>query len=68
MDVQKKKSWRVERRDWCHSIGLDSLFQKTLMFTPKMKPLSQEMYLKILRLSSGLKISGAVEKLLFTCL
>jgi hypothetical protein len=27
-----KKSWRVKRR---HSIGLDSLFQKTPMFTPK---------------------------------
>jgi hypothetical protein len=30
--ADQKKSWRVERR---HSIGLDSLFQKTPMFTPK---------------------------------
>jgi hypothetical protein len=34
----------------------------------KNEPLSQEMPLKILRLSSGLKMSGAVEKLLFTYL
>jgi hypothetical protein len=35
IDVQKKKSWRVERRPWRHLIGHDSLFQKTPMFTPK---------------------------------
>jgi hypothetical protein len=34
----------------------------------KSKPLSQEMHLKILHFSSGLKLSGAVEKLLFTYL
>jgi hypothetical protein len=39
------------------------------MFTPKKnEPLSQEMHLKILRFGSGLKMSGAVEKLLFTYL
>ncbi len=32
---RQKKSWRVERRHWRHSIGLDSLSQKTPMFTPK---------------------------------
>jgi hypothetical protein len=41
-------------------------------FHPKKKrkkePLSQEIHLKILHFSSGLKISGAVEKLLFTYL
>ncbi len=31
------------------------------MFTPKNEPLSKEMHLKILHLSSGLKMSGAVE-------
>ncbi len=31
----KEKSWRVERRHWRHSIGLDSLFQKTPMFILK---------------------------------
>ncbi len=30
-----KKSWRVKRRHWCHLISLDSLFQKTPMFTSK---------------------------------
>jgi hypothetical protein len=35
---------------------------------PKNEPLSQEMHLKILHLSSGLKLSVAVEKLLFTYL
>jgi hypothetical protein len=50
-------------------MGLDSLFQNTLMLTSqKNKPLSQEMHLKILHLSSGLKILGVVEKLLFTYL
>jgi hypothetical protein len=34
----------------------------------KSEPLSQEMHLKILHFSSGLKTSGAVEKLLFTYL
>jgi hypothetical protein len=32
---KKKKSWRVERRHWRHSIGLGFLFQITPMFTPK---------------------------------
>jgi hypothetical protein len=31
--ADKKKSRRVERRHWRHLIGLDSLFQKTPMFT-----------------------------------
>jgi hypothetical protein len=30
----KKKRWRVERRNWRHSIGLDSVFQKTPTSTP----------------------------------
>jgi hypothetical protein len=30
-----KKRWRVERRHWHHSIGFDSLFQKTQISTPK---------------------------------
>jgi hypothetical protein len=70
IDVQAKRigSWRVERWHWRHSIGLDSLFQKTPIFTPKNEQLSQEMHLKILHFSIGLKISGAVEKLLFTYL
>jgi hypothetical protein len=38
------------------------------MFTLKNEPLSQEIRLKVLHLSSGLKMSGAVEKLLFTYL
>jgi septal ring factor EnvC (AmiA/AmiB activator) len=33
--ADEKKSWRVERRRWRHSISLDSLFQKTPMFTPQ---------------------------------
>jgi hypothetical protein len=33
--ADEKKNWRVKRRHRWHSIGLDSLFQKTLMFTPK---------------------------------
>ncbi len=32
---RRKKSWRVKRRQWCHLIGLDSLFKKTPMFTPE---------------------------------
>ncbi len=65
----RQKSRRVERRHWRHLIGLDSLFQKTPMSTPKNEPpLSQEMHLKILHFSSGLKMSGTVEKLLFTYL
>jgi hypothetical protein len=36
------------------------------MFTFKNEPLSQEIHLKILHLSSGLKMSRVVEKLLFT--
>jgi hypothetical protein len=32
---RQKISSRVKRRHWRHSIGLDSLFQKTPMFTPK---------------------------------
>ncbi len=39
------------------------------MFTPqKNEPLSQEMHLKVLHFSSGLKMSEAEEKLLFTYL
>ncbi len=63
--MTKKKSWRVKRRHWRHSISLDSLFQKTSTYTRKNEPLSQEMHLKILHLRSGLKMSGVVEKLLF---
>jgi hypothetical protein len=36
------------------------------MFTPKDEPLGQGMHLKMLHFSSGLKMSGAVEKLRFT--
>ncbi len=61
-----KKYMRVERRHWGHSIGLDSHFQKTPMFTPRNEPLCQEMHLKALHFSSGLKMSEAVEKLRFT--
>jgi hypothetical protein len=66
----RQKSWRVKRRHWRNLIGLDSLFQKTPMFTPKKKnePLSQEMHLKILHLCIGLKMSRVVKKLLFTYL
>ncbi len=43
---RQKKSSRVKRRHWCHSknsIGLDSLFQKTPMFTQKKtEPLSHD--------------------------
>jgi hypothetical protein len=31
----RQKNWRVERRHWHHSIGIDSRFQKTPMFTPQ---------------------------------
>ncbi len=34
-DEDRKKSWRVKRRHWYHSIGLDSLFQKTPITTLK---------------------------------
>jgi hypothetical protein len=65
--ADKKRSWRFEGRHWRHLIGLDSLFQNTPIFTPpKNEPLSQEVHLNILHFSSGLKISGAVEKLGFT--
>ncbi len=30
----RKISWRVRKRHLCHSIGLDSIFQKTLIITP----------------------------------
>ncbi len=64
-----KTSWRVERRHWPYSIGiLTPSFRKPRCSPPKNEPLSQEMHLKILHLSSGLKISGAVEKLRFTYL
>ncbi len=33
--ADKKNSWGVERRHWRHSIGLDTLFQKTPMFAPQ---------------------------------
>ncbi len=48
-------SWGVERRHWCHLIGLDCLFQK-LLSTPKNKPFIQEMHLKTPLLSRGLKL------------
>jgi hypothetical protein len=57
-----------KRKNWRHLIDIDSLFQKTPMFTPKNEQLSQEMYLKILYFSSGLEMSRVVEKLLFTYL
>jgi hypothetical protein len=38
------------------------------MFTPKNEYLGQEMHLKMLHFNSGLKMSGAVEKLRFTFL
>jgi hypothetical protein len=65
---KQKRGWRIERRHWRHSIGLDSLSQKTPMFTQKNEPLGQEMHLKLLQFSSGLKMFGAVEKLLFAYL
>ncbi len=34
-DKKEKKRWRVNRRHWRHSIGLDSHFQKIPMFTLK---------------------------------
>jgi hypothetical protein len=33
--VKIEKSWRVKRRHWCYWIGLDSLFQKTPIITPR---------------------------------
>ncbi len=35
--ADNNKIWRVERRNWRHSVGLDSRFQKTPMFTPPKK-------------------------------
>jgi hypothetical protein len=43
-------------------------FRKPGCSSPKNEPLSQKMHLKKLHFSSGLKMSGAVEKLLFTYL
>jgi hypothetical protein len=33
INVKTEKSWRAERRHWCHFIGLCSLFQKTPIIT-----------------------------------
>ncbi len=43
-------------------------FRKTRCSPTKNEPLGQEMHLRILHFSSGLKMSGAVEKLLFSYL
>ncbi len=43
-------------------------FRKLDVHPPIKRPLSQEMHLKILHFISGLKMPGAVEKLLFTYL
>jgi hypothetical protein len=48
-------------------IGLDLLSENSDVH-PKNESLSQEMHLKILRLSGGLKMSRFVEKLLFAYL
>jgi hypothetical protein len=32
---EDRTSWRVKRRQWCHQIDLDSLFQKTPIITTK---------------------------------
>jgi hypothetical protein len=42
-----KKSWRVKRRHWCHWIGLDSIFHKTPMITPKNELFSQDTHSKL---------------------
>jgi hypothetical protein len=44
--------------DGCHSISLDSLFQKTPIINPK-NPFSQEMHLKIQLSNRGLKLSNS---------
>jgi hypothetical protein len=56
---RQKKCWPTKRQHWCHLIGLDSLFQKTLSSPPKTEPFSQEMRLKILLLSQGLKLPNS---------
>ncbi len=65
-DKKKLPSWKATLapfdRSWLH------LSEKPDVHPQKNKPLGQEMHLKIVRLSSGLKMSGALEKLLFTYL
>jgi hypothetical protein len=68
---RQKKYWRVPRQHWCHSLGLDSFFQKTLIYYQKKTPFSQEMHLKIPLLSQSLKFSNlepGLESQPFTCL
>jgi hypothetical protein len=35
MNKKIEEHWRVMRRHWCHWIGLEFLFQKTPIITPK---------------------------------
>ncbi len=44
---ERKKSWWLKRRHWCHWIGLDSLFQK--IPTPTRQNLDFEWFRKFLR-------------------
>jgi hypothetical protein len=49
---------RVEKRHWCHQIGLDYLFQNTPSINPlNNDPSSHGMHLKMQLLSRGLKLS-----------
>jgi hypothetical protein len=53
-----KNKGRAKRQHWCHSIGLDFLFQKTTLITrQKNETLSQEMNLKIPLSSRGFELS-----------
>jgi hypothetical protein len=55
-----RKVGDLKRRDWCHLIGRDSLFQKTLIITPhKKKKFSQEKQFKAQLLSRGLKLPNS---------
>ncbi len=63
-DKKKLASWEATLppfdRSWL------PLSENPDVHPPKNEPLGQQMHLKILHFSSGLKMSGAVEKLLFT--
>ncbi len=65
---QKKKVGELRGDIGAIRYVLTPSFRKPRCSRPKNEPLSEGMHLKILHFSSGLKMSGAVEKLLLTYL
>jgi hypothetical protein len=52
----KKKSWRVSKRNWCTSIGPDSLFEITTDHYPEKRAVQLEMLVKVTLLNRGFEI------------